>query len=230
MTQQQPHDDAARPTLFVFIAIMLVAVNLRAAIMGFVPVLDAVGAALGFGAAAVGVVATIPTAVFGLTAFVAPWLYARLRGETLLALASLVTCVALVARSLAVDVWQLGAAFAVAIAGMGVANVVLVPIAKQYYAQRLGFINGAYLGVMQISPIAAPIAAAALIEAGVDWRIATGFWAITAALAAGAWAVQGRLTRRAERADADAAQPHPADAQPADATSSPEETEPPSRS
>ena len=185
-----------RPTWLVLAAVLLAALNLRTAIMGFVPVLDAIASDLGFGAATVGLLATVPTAVFGVSAFVTPWLYRRVRGESLLATASLVTGAGIVARSFAADAWQLGGAFVVAVAGIGITNVVLVPIVKQYYAHRLGAINGAYLGAMQVGPIVAPVIAAVLIEQGTSWRPATGFWAALAVLAALAWGAQALVVRR----------------------------------
>lgn len=188
-----------RPTWFVLTAIVLIALNLRTAIMGFVPVLDVIGVDLGFDAVAVGLLATVPTAVFGLVAFAGPPLIRRMSGEGVLALASAATFVGITLRSFAMDAWQLGGAFIVAVAGIGLANVVLVPVIKQYYAHRLGLVNGLYLGVMQIGPIIAPIIAAAMIEGGAGWRFATGMWAVLAAIAAVAWGAQWWIARRGHR-------------------------------
>lgn len=188
-----------RGGLLVLAAIALIALNLRTAIMGFVPVLDVIGAELGFDAGAAGVLATIPTAVFGVMALAGPALFRLAGGEILLALSSAATFIGVLTRSFATDFWTLAITFIVAVAGIGIANVVLVPVIKQYFSHRLGVVNGMYLAVMQIGPIVAPVAVAVMIERDLGWRIATGVWAAPAALALIAWFAQVLVVRRAIR-------------------------------
>lgn len=198
-----------RATWLVLVAVILVAINLRPAIMGFVPVLDVVAADVGFGVAAIGLLSTVPTAVFGVTALLGPAMFRIAGGELLLMLSAVITCIGIVVRSLAGDVWLIGAAFIFAVFGMGIANVVLVPVIKQYFPRRIGEVTGLYLTLLQTGPVIGPVLAAALIENGIDWRIATGFWAVASALAAVAWGVQTviverwRRTHRAQLASGD---------------------------
>ncbi|GGA69871.1 MFS transporter [Pseudoclavibacter endophyticus] len=188
-----------RGTWLVFAAVVLIAFNLRTAVLGFVPVLDVIGDDLGYGTAAAGVLATIPTLVFGVMALAGPVLFRVAGGEMMLAASAAAMTVGIVLRSFAHDVWQLGLTFAIAMAGIGIANAVLVPVIKQYYAHRLGLMNGLYLSMMQIGPIAAPVIVAVMIERDAGWRLATGVWAIPAVLALAAWAVQVVVVRRWDR-------------------------------
>src|SRR5690606_20731865 len=83
----------------VFVAIVLISLNLRTAIMGFVPVLDVIGADIGFGATAAGVLATVPTFVFGVIALAGPMLFRLAGGELLLTISAAATTVGIVTRS-----------------------------------------------------------------------------------------------------------------------------------
>ncbi|MGO2111407.1 MAG: MFS transporter [Pseudoclavibacter sp.] len=191
-----PRADGPRGTWLVLIAVVLIAFNLRTAVMGFVPVLDVIGDDIGYGSAEAGVLATIPTFIFGVAALAGPVLFRLAGGELLLLVSAAAMGSGIVLRSLAHDVWMLGATFAVAMAGIGLANAVLVPVIKQYYAHRLGIMNGLYLGIMQIGPIAAPVVVAVMIESSAGWRLATGIWAIPAVLALVAWGAQYVVVRR----------------------------------
>lgn len=181
----------------VFVAIVLISLNLRTAIMGFVPVLDVIGADIGFGATAAGVLATVPTFVFGVIALAGPMLFRLAGGELLLTISAAATTVGIVTRSFSDDVWTLAVTFMIAVAGIGIANVVLVPVIKQYFSHRLGLMNGLYIAGMQIGPIIAPVVVAVMIENNAGWRLATGIWALPAVAALAVWAVQTVIVRRA---------------------------------
>src|SRR5699024_7990246 len=75
-----------------------------------------------------------------------------------------------------------------ALAGIGAANVVLVPLVKAWFADRLALWTSLYLVLMQTGQFLAPLLAVPVAGAG-TWRLSVGVWAAPAAIAALAWLV-----------------------------------------
>ena len=122
----------------VLLGIVLSAFNLRTAVTSLTPLLDLLGETFGFGATMTGVFGMLPTAAFALFGVATPALAHRIGLERTALLAMLLAMLGLVLRSAAGDTAALMAASLTALAGMGIGNIVLPPLVKRYFADRVG--------------------------------------------------------------------------------------------
>lgn len=170
------------------LAIALTALNLRTAVTGFTPLLGIVGADLGFGVALAGLLGTVPAASFGFFGFLAPVVTRRFGLERTAASALALTALSLLLRALSPSPLTLVLSTVLALAGIGAANVVIVPLVKAWFADRVALWTSAYLLLLQTGQFVAPLMAVPVSEAA-GWRLSAGVWAGPIALAAVAWLV-----------------------------------------
>ncbi|WP_414494441.1 CynX/NimT family MFS transporter [Stenotrophomonas maltophilia] len=193
-----------------FAAILLAAVNLRTAVTSITPLLDVLGQQFGFGTTMTGVLGMLPTASFALFGVATPALARRLGLErtTLLAMAMVMAMAGLLLRSSAGNVGTLLLGSVLALAGMGIGNVVVPPLVKRYFANKVGTMSTLYISVLQLGTMLPALLAVPMANAA-GWRVSLGMWALLALAAALPWLV---LARRAPKPQADAtdpaAQPH----------------------
>lgn len=173
------------PTV-VLVGIALSAFNLRTAVTSLTPLLDVLGAVFGFGAATAGLLGMLPTAAFAVFGVATPALTRRIGLESTALLAMSLAASGLVLRSLAQDVTVLGLGAAVALAGMGIGNVVLPPLVKRWFPDRVGAVSTLYITVLQLGTMLPALLAVPVADA-VGWRISLGVWAATAVVAAFPW-------------------------------------------
>ena len=121
----------------VLLGIVLSAFNLRTAVTSLTPLLDTLGDTFGFGATMTGVFGMLPTAAFALFGVTTPALAHRMGLERTALLAMLLAMLGLLLRSAAGDTTALVAASLTALAGMGIGNIVLQPLVKRYFADRV---------------------------------------------------------------------------------------------
>ena len=177
------------PTLvrvLVLLGIALSAFNLRTAVTSLTPLLDLLGGHFGFGSTTAGVLGMLPTAAFAVFGVATPLLARRIGIERTALLAMLLAAAGLALRSQADGVGVLMAGSIVALAGMGIGNVVLPPLVKRYFPERVGAVSTLYITVLQLGTMLPALVAVPLAEAA-GWRIALGAWTLTAVAAALPW-------------------------------------------
>ena len=160
-------------------AILLTAFNLRTAVTSLSPLLDQLGAHFGFGATLAGVLGMVPTAAFALFGVLTPALTRRIGIERTALLAMGLATTGLLLRSAAADVGLLLAGSAVALAGMGIGNVVVPPLVKRYFADRVGTVSTLYITVLQAGTMLPALLAVPLATAA-GWRVSMGVWSLLA--------------------------------------------------
>ncbi|MBD5784882.1 MFS transporter [Cellulosimicrobium terreum] len=170
------------------LAIALTALNLRTAVTGFTPLLEIIGADLGFGVTVAGLLGTVPAASFGIFGFLAPAVTRRFGLERTATVALSLTALSLVMRALSQTPLALVLSTVMALAGIGAANVVIVPLVKAWFADRLALWTSLYLILMQTGQFIAPLLAVPVAHA-TTWRLSIGIWAGPAAVAAVVWLV-----------------------------------------
>ena len=170
----------------VLLGIVLSAFNLRTAVTSLTPLLDTLGDTFGFGATMTGVFGMLPTAAFALFGVTTPALAHRMGLERTALLAMLLAMLGLLLRSAAGDTTALVAASLTALAGMGIGNIVLPPLVKRYFADRVGTVSTLYISVLQAGTILPALVAVPVMEAA-GWRISLGLWAVFAAASAVPW-------------------------------------------
>ena len=176
----------ARLATWAAIAVALTALDLRTAVTGLPPLLEAVGADLGFGLALAGLLGTVPAAAFAVFGFLAPVVTRRYGLERTAAAALGLAAAALIVRALAPTPLALVASTVLALAGIGAANVVIVPLIKAWFAHRVALWTSGYLLLLQTGQFVAPLLAVPVAEA-TTWRLSLGMWAVPAAVAAVLW-------------------------------------------
>ena len=182
-----------------FAAILLAAVNLRTAVTSITPLLDVLGQQFGFGTTMTGVLGMLPTASFALFGVATPTLARRLGLERTTLLAMVMAMAGLLLRSSAGNVGTLLLGSVLALAGMGIGNVVVPPLVKRYFANKVGAMSTLYISVLQLGTMLPALLAVPVANAA-GWRVSLGMWALLALAAALPWLV---LARRAPTA-----QPH----------------------
>lgn len=190
----------ARARWLVLAGILLLAVNLRTAVTSVGPVLDSVQADLGMSGLMAGLVGMAPTAAFAVFAAVTPLLVRGLGLERTAWIAMAVAALGHILRSAAPESVSFLAASVVALAGMGVGNVVAPPLVKRYFGDRIGSVTAAYVLLLSLGT-ALPAQLAVPLESVGGWRLAVGAWSVVAVAAALPWLVVWWRGRRAARRD-----------------------------
>ncbi|MCR6684821.1 MFS transporter [Pseudoxanthomonas sp.] len=179
----------------VLAGILLAAVNLRTAVTSLTPLLDVLGREFGFSATLAGLLGMVPTAAFAVAGVGTPRLAHRLGLERTAVLAMALAAAGLLWRSLSGGTGGLLAASAVALAGMGIGNVILPPLVKRYFPDRIGMVSSLYITVLQVGTILPALLAVPLADAA-GWRVSMGAWTLLALAALLPWLGVLRIERR----------------------------------
>lgn len=182
------------------IGIILLALNLRTAVAVLSPILSYVSGDIPLDSIGIGLLGMLAPLAFAASGFIAPVVARRIGLEltTVLACASMIVGPLLRAAAPHYAVLVLGSVFA--LAGMGFANIVLPPIIKKYFPDRVGLLTGTYVTLMSISASVPPLIAAPLAESA-GWRVTLGAWALLAVGAFIPWLIVLLQHRRSVAAD-----------------------------
>ncbi|MEN1928494.1 MFS transporter [Luteimonas sp. MJ250] len=191
----------ARGWLLALAGITLAAFNLRTAVTSITPLLDVVGREFGFGASMAGFIGMLPAAAFAAFGAGTPAITRRIGLERTVLLAMALAAAGLVLRSLAGGMPLLIGGSLLALAGMGIGNVVLPPLVKRWFPHRIGTLSVVYITALQAGTIMAALLAVPLANA-FGWRLSMGAWALTALVAMLPWLA---LLRRGTDAGPEAA-------------------------
>ncbi|MFE3002142.1 MFS transporter [Nocardia sp. NPDC059246] len=186
--------------LLVLVAIVMSALTLRVAVTAFTPLAARIGQDIGYSTAVVGVFGMLPTAMFALGGLLTPVLSRRLGLETTALVAMLMTGVGSVIRALVPATWELLAFSALALASMGIGNVVIPPLVKRYFSDRLAALSSVYIVMVQLGTVFPALIAVPVADAH-GWRLSLGMWAALAFAAALPWIAVLRVRRDHARSD-----------------------------
>ncbi|MEO3823014.1 MFS transporter [Actinomadura sp. B10D3] len=180
--------------------LVLLTVNLRAAITGIPPVLGELQEQFGLSGAEVGILTTLPVLCLGVFAAVAP-AAARLAGtETAIAGSLVMITTGIVLRVVQSPV-SLFVGTVLAGAGIAMGNVLLPAVIKRAFPSRVGSLTGLAMMLMAASGAVAAGLAVPLGEAG-GWRLALAVWAVPSLVATLVWGPLAVKRRRAPAAPA----------------------------
>jgi CP family cyanate transporter-like MFS transporter len=183
----------------VFLGILLMALSARLAVAGVSPILSLMTTDLPFDAVSIGILGMLPTLGFALMGFLTPQLIPRVPLEPLLLIAILLAVAGQSGRALGTNVEIFLLLSLLTMLGLGLGNVVLPPLVKKYFPDRVGLLTALYVTLFAISTAVAPQLAVPISEAA-GWRVAVGVWSIVGVAAALPWIVvliQNRAERRA---------------------------------
>lgn len=168
------------------LGIVLFAFSLRSAVASLSPVIDHIDRDFALSPAIVGLIGTAPPVCYAVFGLLTPRLERRLGLERLAVLAMAVAVVGLVARGFAVSGVTLLAATALIFAAVGVGNVLLPPLVRKYFPDRVGLVTTLYSTLLAVSTFLPALVAVPVADA-VGWRLSLGMWAVFALAAMIPW-------------------------------------------
>jgi CP family cyanate transporter-like MFS transporter len=185
---------AARPRhagRLALLGVILLALNLRAAIAGLAPLLPDVRLDLGLGSGTAGLLTTLPVLCFGLLSPLAALLGRRIGIERALLLAMLGIVAGSLLRTVAGVGWVVAGTVVIG-AGITVGNVLVPSFVKQDFPQRQGRVTAMTTAALTGGAAIAAAVSAPLAHAGLGWRGGLLVVGGLAAVAALAWLPQLR--------------------------------------
>ncbi|GAB2729382.1 CynX/NimT family MFS transporter [Kitasatospora kifunensis] len=194
---------AGRGLLFLGFGVVMLALNLRPALVAVSPLADTIRTDSGMSATATSLLTALPLLCFGLLAPLAPRIGRRLGVERALLLTMALVCAGTALRLLD-SVLALFAGTVVIGAGIAVANVLLPGLIKRDFPNRAGLMTGLYsMSLFAGAALAAGVTVPVQHAAGFSWRTTLACWGALALVAAAVWLPQ---TRRRTTVSAGAAQ------------------------
>ncbi|MCC5046577.1 CynX/NimT family MFS transporter [Xanthomonas campestris] len=179
----------------VLAAVLLSAFNLRTAVTSLTPLLERIAHEYDFGAPTMGALGMLPTAAFALTGVATPALLRRFGLLQTALIAMGLATIGLLVRPLLPGTGGLLLGSLVALAGLGVGNVVLPPLVKRYFGDRVGGVSTLYITVLQVGTLLPALMAVPVADAW-GWRSSMMVWMLPALLALIAWALVHARHRR----------------------------------
>jgi len=169
------------------VAIVLVAVNLRAALASLPPLVRTIQDDLALSAATAGLLTTLPVLCMGLFAPLSQRMAHRFGREATVAwaLTSILGGLVLRLAGEALGLLMLSTVFV----GVGIAlsGTVLPGIVKEFFHERSGIVTGLYLLAMMVGATAASALTVPLADALGSWPRSLSVWSLLAAVGLAAW-------------------------------------------
>ncbi len=196
------------------LGVLALALNLRAALAGYPPLLPAVRAELGLSAAVAGLVQAGAVLAMAAGSFAGVPIAARFGAARSLGAAVGLVAVGSLARGAPSTVSLVGGTVLVGL-GMGTAGVFLAGVVRTYFAARAGTVTGGYVVAMLAGATASSAIAVPLATLLGGWSFSLAVWAVPALLAVAGWTPVARAVRTtapgrpAPRADRRASTPPP---------------------
>lgn len=184
-----PGSRSAKPGRWLVLAgILLMAFSARLAVAGVSPVLTMISGELPFDAASIGALGMLPTAGFALMGFLTPLLMRRMQLEPLLLVSLVVSFAGQLGRALGTDTAAFLLLSLLTMVGLGLGNIVLPPLVKRYFPDRVGLVTALYVTLFAFSTALAPQFAVPLADSA-GWRFSVGVWSAASAVAAVPWVI-----------------------------------------
>ncbi|MFE6692212.1 CynX/NimT family MFS transporter [Streptomyces sp. NPDC057743] len=187
-----PTGTTGRRALYLGLGVVLLALNLRPALVAVSPLAGTIRAESGMSAAATSLLTALPLLCFGLLAPVAPRLGRRFGMERSLLATMALICLGTGLRLLD-SVLALFAGTVVIGAGIAVANVLLPGLIKRDFPARAGLMTGLYsMSLFGGAALAAGITVPVQQAAHLSWQATLACWGALALLALVVWLPQIR--------------------------------------
>ena len=168
-------------------AIVLLALNLRALVASVGVLLPQIRADLAMSPTMAGVLTTLPVVCFGIVGFASGGLVRRLGlHRSTVALLTLLAA-GLAVRALVDSLPLFLVTTALALAGAAVGNVILPPLAKVHFPDRIALISALYGAAIMAGATLASVTTVPLGDAFGSWRAGLAAWAVLAVVTVLPW-------------------------------------------
>jgi CP family cyanate transporter-like MFS transporter len=176
------------------LGIILFAFSLRTGVASLSPIIDHVSRDIALSPWVIGLIGTAPPVCYAVFGILTPALERRFGLQKLAVLAMAAATVGLVGRAAASDVLLLLFATALVFAAVGVGNVLLPPLVKRYFPDRIGALTTVFTTTMALATFLPPLVAVPVADA-TGWRSSLGLWGLFAAAALIPWVLLLRRER-----------------------------------
>ena len=179
----------------VVIAILLLAINMRAPIIGFGAVAKLVQQDLGLTTKTIGLIGTIPVMAFASSSFVAPMLSRRIGLENTMILATSLLAIGIFVRVAHPQLGFLLAGTVLLSLAISLGNVLIPAVIKKYIPNHIGLVMGSYSMFLSVFAGFASGIAMWLVSLS-NWQFALGVWGWVSVAAVAAWLMVAHLRLR----------------------------------
>lgn len=170
------------------LGILLCAFSLRSAVASLSPMLGLIERDFPLAPAVVGLIGAAPPVCFAVFGLVTPILERWLGLERLTAVALATIAVGLFLRGTVTDSVGLLLTTALVFAGVGMGNILMPPLVKKYFPDRLGLMMTLYTSAMALSTFVPPLIAVPVADAA-GWRYSIAMWGVFAVAGTIPWIV-----------------------------------------
>jgi len=177
------------------LGIALIAFTLRQTVAAVSPIIGDIRVDIPMTNTGVGLLGTLPPILLAASGFIAPRVARGIGLDGGIVLALLLMTLGHLVRAVAPGFAVLVAGSVVALAGTGLGNVLLPPIVRRYFPDRVAPLTAAYVGILGVST-ALPAAVAAPVAERLGWRFSLGVWSVTSVVALVPWLVLLARERR----------------------------------
>lgn len=197
----------------VLIGIILVSTNLRTAATSLSPIVSEVSRDIPLGVVGLGVLGMLPPIMFAAAGVFAPRLAHRVGLEAAVVVSIVAMILGFSARALVSEYWGLFFGTLIALAAAGAGNILLPPIVKRYFPDRIGLVTSLYATAVALGTALPPVTAYPVADAA-GWRMSLAVWAMLAIVSLPPWVAVFVQRRNSLRTGVDAA-PELEEAEPA---------------
>ena len=174
-----------RPAV-VLLGVLAIAVNLRAALAGYPPLLETVRDQLRVSAGVAGLVQAGAVLMMAVGSFAGPAIGVRFGRERALGLAVGLVAAGSLVRGVPALVPLIGGSLVIGL-GIGLAGVLITGVVKEHLVERTGAATGGYVVAMMVGATIASAVAVPLAAGLGGWSLSLAIWAVPAILATAVW-------------------------------------------
>lgn len=189
------------------VGIVLFAFSLRSAVASLSPLFDHIAEDFAVPPSVIGLIGTAPPVCFAIFGLITPALERRFGLERLAVAAMIVVTLGLIARALAPNSALLLAGTALIFAAVGTGNILLPPLVKRYFPDRIGLLTTVFSTTMAVATFVPPLIAVPVADAS-GWHFSLGLWAAFSVVAMVPW-IGLAARRKAALGDDDIEAPPP---------------------
>jgi CP family cyanate transporter-like MFS transporter len=175
-----------RGRILAVLGILLVAANLRSAVAALSPIVAQIRADVPLDSVSLGILGMLPPICFAAFGIVTPLFTRRASLELVTTIALVVMLAGHLLRAASGSFALLVIGSAITFAGMAVGNVLLPPLVKRYFPDRVGLMTSLYATVLAVSTLLPPLIAVPVANS-LGWRFSVGMWAFLTVFAVLPW-------------------------------------------
>ena len=171
-----------------YLGIMLVALGLLTAVTSYSPLAGDISGEIGLTDVTYGLLGTVGPFAFAFASLITPFVARRITLEWTIVIAAVMIGAGQVVRAVAGESLGFFAWSLIAMLGVGAGNLLLPPLVKRFFPDRIVSVSTVYLTVMVISTIYPPLLAVPIAQ-WVGWRGSIGVWGLIELIAVLPWLI-----------------------------------------